>query len=32
MNDEGQLLQQYAAHRSEPAFREIVARHIDLVY
>jgi RNA polymerase sigma factor (sigma-70 family) len=27
-----QLLQDYAGHRSEPAFAELVQRHIDLVY
>jgi RNA polymerase sigma factor (sigma-70 family) len=32
MNDDGQLLQQYRLERSEPAFGELVTRHIDLVY
>lgn len=32
MNEDSQLLRQYAEHRSEPAFRELVARHLDLVY
>jgi DNA-directed RNA polymerase specialized sigma24 family protein len=27
-----QLLRNYAEHRSEPAFAELVRRHIDLVY
>ena len=31
MND-GELLQQYVQQRSEPAFSELVARHINLVY
>src|SRR5262245_2877025 len=29
---DAQLLREYAAQRSEPAFAEIVARHTDLVY
>ena len=29
---DAQLLRDYAAHGSDPAFAEIVARHIDLVY
>jgi hypothetical protein len=29
---DAQLLREYAAERSEPAFAEIVARHTDLVY
>ena len=29
---DGQLLREYAAHGSEPAFGEIVARHTDLIY
>src|SRR5947209_2439883 len=32
MTDDRQLLQQYARQRSESAFGELVARHIDLVY
>jgi RNA polymerase sigma factor (sigma-70 family) len=32
MTDDGQLLQQYTRERSESAFGELVARHIDLVY
>jgi RNA polymerase sigma factor (sigma-70 family) len=32
MTDDGQLLQQYTRDRSESAFGELVARHIDLVY
>ena len=27
-----QLLRDYAGHRSEPAFAELVQRHVDLVY
>src|SRR5881394_1821496 len=30
--DDFQLLREYADHASEPAFRELVARYIDLVY
>ena len=32
MTDDGQLLRQYTRDRSEAAFGELVARHIDLVY
>ena len=34
MNDktDSQLLRTYAEHRSEPAFAELVRRHVDLVY
>jgi len=32
MKSDAQLLCEYAAQGSEPAFAEIVARHIDLVY
>ena len=32
MTDDGQLLREYARERSEPAFGELVSRHIDLVY
>jgi RNA polymerase sigma factor (sigma-70 family) len=32
MLDDEQLLQQYARDRSEPAFSELVSRHLDLVY
>jgi hypothetical protein len=32
MTHEEQLLAQYVRERSEPAFRELVAGHIDLVY
>jgi RNA polymerase sigma factor (sigma-70 family) len=32
MTDDGQLLHQYTRERSEAAFGELVARHIDLVY
>lgn len=34
MNDEtdSQLLRAYAEHRSEPAFAELVRRHVDFVY
>jgi RNA polymerase sigma factor (sigma-70 family) len=32
MTDDEQLLRQYAQERSEPAFGELVTRHIDLVY
>src|SRR5256885_10803304 len=32
MTDDGQLLQQYTRERSEPAFGELVTRHIDLVF
>jgi RNA polymerase sigma factor (sigma-70 family) len=32
MTDDGQLLQQYTRERSEAAFGELVAWHIDLVY
>lgn len=32
MTDDEQLLRQYIQERSEPAFGELVARHIDLVY
>ncbi|HKI72617.1 MAG TPA: sigma-70 family RNA polymerase sigma factor [Verrucomicrobiae bacterium] len=32
MNDDLQLLRRYAEEDSEPAFSELVARHIDLVY
>jgi DNA-directed RNA polymerase specialized sigma24 family protein len=32
MNDNERLLRQYAENRSEPAFSELVSRHIDLVY
>ena len=32
MTDDEQLLQRYARERSESAFSELVARHIDLVY
>ncbi|MBI2947480.1 MAG: sigma-70 family RNA polymerase sigma factor [Verrucomicrobia bacterium] len=32
MTDDGQLLEQYAQKHFEPAFGELVARHIDLVY
>src|SRR5216117_3746987 len=32
MTDDAQLLQQYANKRAEPAFGELVARHIDLVF
>jgi RNA polymerase sigma factor (sigma-70 family) len=32
MTDDEQLLRQYAQERSESAFGELVARHIDLVY
>lgn len=32
MNDVNQLLKEYAANGSEPAFRELVTRYVDLVY
>ena len=32
MNDSRELLRRYVAERSEPAFTELVQRHIDLVY
>jgi len=32
MNDDAELLRQYADHRSEPAFAELVRRHLGLVY
>ncbi len=32
MNDEGQLLRRFAEAGDEAAFRELVARHLDLVY
>src|SRR2546422_6208154 len=32
MTDDAQLLRQYTRERSEPAFGELVARHIDLVF
>lgn len=32
MNDDTQLIAAFASERSEPAFAELVARHIDLVY
>jgi RNA polymerase sigma factor (sigma-70 family) len=32
MSSDGQLMQQYARERSESAFGELVARHLDLVY
>ena len=32
MTDDAQLLRQYTEERSEPAFGELVARHIDLVF
>ena len=32
MTDDGQLLRQYTRERSESAFGELVARHIDLVF
>jgi RNA polymerase sigma factor (sigma-70 family) len=32
MTDDRQLLEQYACDRSEPAFAELVRRHVDLVY
>jgi RNA polymerase sigma factor (sigma-70 family) len=32
MTDDGQLLLRFTAERSDDAFRELVARHIDLVY
>jgi len=32
VNDDAQLLRRYAEDRSESAFAELVARHIDLVY
>jgi RNA polymerase sigma factor (sigma-70 family) len=32
MIEDAQLLQQYAQQRSEPAFGELVARHVNLVY
>lgn len=32
MTDDAQLLQRYAEKRSEPAFGELVTRHIDLVF
>ena len=32
MTDDAQLLRQYANERAEPAFGELVARHIDLVF
>jgi hypothetical protein len=32
MMDDEQLLHAYARERSEPAFGELVARHIDFVY
>jgi len=32
MNDDEPLLRQYTGERSEAAFRELVSRHIDLVY
>ena len=32
MTDNRTLLAEYASHGSEPAFREVVARYIDLVY
>jgi len=32
MTDSNELLRRYAADRSEPAFTELVQRHIDLVY
>src|SRR5438105_1681631 len=32
MNDDAALLRRYAAEGSEPAFTELVRRHVDLVY
>lgn len=32
MTDDAELLRSYAADRSEPAFAELVRRHVDLVY
>jgi RNA polymerase sigma factor (sigma-70 family) len=32
VNDDAQLLRRYAEEGSEPAFSELVARHVDLVY
>ena len=32
MDTDNQLLESYARHRSEPAFRELVERHINLVH
>ena len=32
MNDDAELLRRYAEEGSEEAFRELVQRHIDLVY
>jgi RNA polymerase sigma factor (sigma-70 family) len=32
MTDDAELLRSYAADRSEPAFAELVGRHVDLVY
>ena len=32
MSEDEQLLRQYAENGSETVFRELVARHIDLVY
>src|SRR2546426_3797541 len=32
MTDDAQLLRQYTRERAEPAFGELVARHIDLVF
>src|SRR5262245_30343077 len=31
-NDDSELLRRYARERSEPAFAELVRRHLDLVY
>jgi hypothetical protein len=32
MTDDSELLRRYAHERSEAAFAELVARHVDLVY
>jgi DNA-directed RNA polymerase specialized sigma24 family protein len=32
MRDDAELLREYATQRSDPAFAELVRRHLDLVY